>query len=71
MEKNSWNEQETKEAFAEFVKEQFPEVWAAAQQNLANLDPEDYDFFSSSWEITTSRRKGGSGGKGDVWVGGR
>lgn len=69
MEKNSWNEQETKEAFAEFVKEQFPEVWAAAQQNLANLDPEDYDFFSSSWEITTSRRKGGSGGKGDVWVG--
>ena len=68
MEKNSWNEEETEKAFADFVKESFPEVWNAANQKLANLDPEDYDFFSSSWEITTNRRKG-SGGKGDVWVG--
>ena len=68
MEKNSWNEDETEKAFADFVKESFPEVWGAAGQNLANLDPEDYDFFSSSWEITTNRRKG-SGGKGEVWVG--
>ena len=58
-----------RQAFAEFVKESFPEVWSAAGQSLAKLDPEDYDFFSSSWEITTNRRKGGSGGKGEEWVG--
>ena len=69
MEKNSWNEEETKAAFAEFVKESFPEVWGASGQSLDKLDTEDYDFFSSSWEITTNRRKGGSGGKGDEWVG--
>lgn len=68
-EKNGWSEEEVTSAFAKFVAESFPEVWAASGSTLSGLTEDDYDFFSSSWEVTTERRGGGGSGKGDEWVG--
>jgi len=68
MEAKNWNEDETTAEFAKFVQENYPEIWTQAQQSLEKLDQEDYDFFSSAFEVNTVRRKG-SGGKGETWVG--
>ena len=68
MESKNMNEDEVKAAFADFVKENYPEIWTQAQESISNLDAEDFDFFSSAFEVNTVRRKG-SGGKGETWVG--
>jgi len=68
MESKNMNEDEVKAAFADFVKENYPEIWTQAQESISNLDAEDLDFFSSAFEVNTVRRKG-SGGKGETWVG--
>jgi hypothetical protein len=68
MESKNLSEEEVTTAFAEFVKENYPEIWTQAGQNIGNLDEEDLDFFSSAFEVNSVRRKG-SGGKGDTWVG--
>jgi hypothetical protein len=68
MEAKNLSEDETKAAFAEFVKENYPEIWTQAAENISNLEDEDMDFFSSAFEVNTVRRKG-TGGKGDTWVG--
>lgn len=67
--KNGWSDKEVSEHFGSFVAESFPEVWAASGNTLLGLSEDDFDFFSSSWEVTTERRTGGGGGKGDEWVG--
>jgi len=63
-----WTDEETLEAFSEFVKENYPEIWTQAGTVLANLEEDDMDFFSSAFEVNSVRRKG-SGGKGETWVG--
>ena len=68
MESKNMNEDEVKAAFADFVKENYPEIWTQAQESISNLDAEDLDFFSSAFEVNNVRRKG-SGGKGETWVG--
>ena len=64
----NWTDEETKDAFSQFVAENYPEVWAEAQSNVAHLSPDDLDFFSSAFEVNSVRRSG-SGGKGEEWVG--
>lgn len=54
-------------AFATFVKENYPEIWVQSGSSITGLEEEDYDFFSSAFEVNTVRRK--SGGKGEQWVG--
>jgi len=66
--KNGLNDEEVLQQFGAFVAEQFPEIWEAAGKQLSGLEEEDFEFFSASWEVTATRR-GGSGGKGDEWVG--
>ena len=55
--------------FTTFVSEKFPEVWASAGGTLDGLTPDDFDFFSSSFDVHLNRRSGGGGGKGEEYVG--
>jgi hypothetical protein len=66
-ESKNWNEEETLEAFGNFIEENYPELWTQANKQITNLNEEDYDFFSSAFEVKQVRRSGG--GKGDTWVG--
>ena len=67
MENKNWTKEELEEKFSSFVEANYPELWVAADKNLNNLDEEDFDFFSSAFEVNNVRRTGG--GKGDEWVG--
>lgn len=67
-EAKNWSDDETNKAFAAFIQENYPEIWTEAQADLAKLQPDDLDFFSSAFEVNAVRRKG-SGGKGEEWVG--
>lgn len=67
-EAKNWDEATTKENFAKFISENYPEIWSQAGTVLANVSPDDIDFFSSAFEVNSVRRTG-SGGKGEEWVG--
>tara|TARA_R100001440_G_scaffold35191_1_gene54152 strand:+ start:13383 stop:14690 length:1308 start_codon:yes stop_codon:yes gene_type:complete len=67
-EQKGWSDEETIKEFSEFIKENYPEIWTQAGGNLSHIEAEDYDFFSSAFEVNTVRRKG-TGGKGETWVG--
>ena len=64
----NWDEETTKANFAKFISDNYPEIWSQAGTVLANVSPDDVDFFSSAFEVNSVRRSG-TGGKGEEWVG--
>jgi hypothetical protein len=68
-EQKGWSKEDTEEKLAKFIAESFPEVWSQNGQKIDGLDPDDLDFFISSFDVHMNRRTSSGGGKGDEYVG--
>jgi len=62
-------EKETSLAFGSWMKESFSEMWSDADENMDNLDDEDFNHFTDNFVCAIGRSSGSGSGKGTEWVG--